>query len=105
MTAASVVRRVDPRQKDTPASEKSATWCFLSNLDAFNRAPFGDQGNAPDVGDPATPFLDRVAPLLFDGGTPLADWGGALAGVLLIVLSVPRGTVRNHYGRWNRVIV
>ena len=45
------------------------------------------------------------APLLFDGGTPLADWAGVLAGVLLIVLSVPRGTVRNQYGSWNGAIV
>jgi hypothetical protein len=45
------------------------------------------------------------APLLFDGGTPLADWAGGLAGVLLIVLSIPRGTVRNHYGSWDGVIV
>ncbi|MGH8513710.1 MAG: SPW repeat domain-containing protein, partial [Gammaproteobacteria bacterium] len=45
------------------------------------------------------------APLLFDGGTPLADWAGVLAGVILIGLSVPRGPVRNQYGSWNGAIV
>jgi len=32
------------------------------------------------------------------GGTWLADWVGVLAGVVLILLSVPRGPVRNGHG-------
>jgi hypothetical protein len=44
------------------------------------------------------------APWMLDGGTPLADWCGALAGLALIVLAVPRGPVRSHYGSWDRFV-
>lgn len=45
------------------------------------------------------------APWLFDGGSPLADASGVLAGVALIALSIPRGKVACRYGNWNRYIV
>ena len=45
------------------------------------------------------------APWMLEGGSPLADWAGALAGAALIALSVPRGAVRSRYAGWNRFIV
>jgi len=45
-----------------------------------------------------------AAPWMLDGGSPLADWAGVFAGLLLILLCVPRGPVRNSYGSWDRFI-
>ncbi len=46
-----------------------------------------------------------AAPWLFEGaGSALALWNGMAAGALLIVLSIPRGTVRESYGAWDRYI-
>lgn len=45
------------------------------------------------------------APWMFDGGSPLADALGVLAGIALIALSIPRGKVAHRYGNWNRFIV
>jgi hypothetical protein len=45
------------------------------------------------------------APWMFDGGSLLADWCGVAAGVALFALSIPRGAVRNQYGRFSRYIV
>jgi hypothetical protein len=44
------------------------------------------------------------APWMLEGGSPVADWAGVLAGVLLIFLAIPRGAVRGRYGSWNRLI-
>ncbi|MDX1381427.1 MAG: DNA polymerase III subunit epsilon, partial [Xanthomonadales bacterium] len=56
-------------------------------------------------------FLNALAgacllgtPFMFDGGSALAEALSLLAGVLLIVLSIPRGRVRHRYGDWNRFI-
>ncbi len=47
-----------------------------------------------------------VAPWLLDGvGSPLATWNGVICGVLLIVLALPRGPVKNSYAGWDRYIV
>jgi hypothetical protein len=43
-------------------------------------------------------------PWMFDGGSALADGLSLLTGVLLIVLSIPRGRVSHGYGSWNRFI-
>ncbi|HEX2140004.1 MAG TPA: vitamin K epoxide reductase family protein [Woeseiaceae bacterium] len=45
------------------------------------------------------------APWLLDGGSLLADWAGVLAGLALIALAIPRGTIANNYGTWNRFLV
>jgi hypothetical protein len=46
-----------------------------------------------------------ATPWMFDGGTPLADWGSVSAGLALIALSLPRGRVSGSYGDWNRYLV
>jgi hypothetical protein len=46
-----------------------------------------------------------AAPLMFAGGPVIADWTGAAAGLLLILLSLPRGPVYSHYGEWDRFVV
>jgi hypothetical protein len=45
------------------------------------------------------------APWMLEGGSPLADWAGVIAGLALIALSIRRGPVRNKYGSWDRYIV
>jgi hypothetical protein len=45
-----------------------------------------------------------VAPGVLAGATLSAGWGSVIAGSLLIVLSLPRGPVRQHYGSWDRYI-
>jgi len=47
-----------------------------------------------------------AAPWLLDGvGSPLATWNGVICGVLLMVLALPRGPVKNSYAGWDRYIV
>jgi nucleoside-diphosphate-sugar epimerase/uncharacterized membrane protein len=47
-----------------------------------------------------------AAPWLLDGiASPLAIWNGVICGVLLIVLAIPRGRIRNSYAGWDRYIV
>ncbi|MGH8625926.1 MAG: dTDP-glucose 4,6-dehydratase, partial [Gammaproteobacteria bacterium] len=45
------------------------------------------------------------APWMLEGGSPLADWAGVLAGLLLVVLSIPKGKVTHGYGGWSKYIV
>ncbi|MDD5320833.1 MAG: NAD-dependent epimerase/dehydratase family protein [Methylococcales bacterium] len=51
----------------------------------------------------AVPLM--AAPWMLDGGSPSADWAGAVAGLLLILSSIPRGKIENHYGNWSRYLV
>lgn len=47
-----------------------------------------------------------AAPWLLDGvPSTLAAWGGVLCGVLLIVLALPRGPIRDSYASWDRYVV
>jgi uncharacterized membrane protein len=46
-----------------------------------------------------------AAPWLLSGATPVAAWNDVLVGVALILLSLPRGAVRESYGAWDRYIV
>lgn len=47
-----------------------------------------------------------AAPWLLEGvGSPLARWNGVITGLLLIVLALPRGRVRDSYAGWNRYLV
>jgi nucleoside-diphosphate-sugar epimerase/uncharacterized membrane protein len=47
-----------------------------------------------------------AAPWLLDGiASPLATWNGVISGVLLIVLALPRGRIKDSYGGWDRYIV
>lgn len=45
-----------------------------------------------------------TAPWVLDGGTTLANIVGVVAGVLVIVLSIPKGQVRYRYAAWNKLI-
>ena len=63
-----------------------------------------------DVGR-ATRFLNIVfggwviaAPWLLAGATSASTWSNAIAGAVVIVLSVPRGPVGERYGTWQRLI-
>jgi len=46
-----------------------------------------------------------AAPWVLDGGSLGADWSGVIAGLLLILLSIPRGKIENHYGSWSRYLI
>jgi len=47
-----------------------------------------------------------AAPWLLDGvATPLATWNSVISGVLLIVLALPRGKIKDSYAGWDRYIV
>jgi nucleoside-diphosphate-sugar epimerase len=47
-----------------------------------------------------------AAPWLLDGiASPLAAWNGVICGLLLIVLALPRGRIRDSYAGWDRYIV
>lgn len=45
------------------------------------------------------------APFMFDGGSTLADLAGVVAGVLVLLLSLPRGHINSTYGPWSRFLV
>lgn len=47
-----------------------------------------------------------AAPWLLDGiSSPLAIWNGVICGVLLIILAIPRGSIKNSYAGWDRYVV
>jgi len=47
-----------------------------------------------------------AAPWLLDGaGSVLSTWNAVIGGVLLIVLALPRGPIRDSYAGWDRYIV
>lgn len=47
-----------------------------------------------------------AAPWLLEGASPLAASLGTAAGLGLVILSLPRGTLSaHHYGTWDRLIV
>ncbi|MBI3964066.1 MAG: SPW repeat protein, partial [Chloroflexi bacterium] len=45
-----------------------------------------------------------AAPWVLSGATPASTWNDVVAGVALILLSVPRGPVGECYGSWQRLI-
>ena len=46
-----------------------------------------------------------LAPWVLADASPAGRWSGVLVGVVLIALSIPRGTIRERYGRWQRYVV
>lgn len=46
-----------------------------------------------------------AAPWMLEGGSPIADAAGVIAGALLIGLSVPRGRIRCTYGNWENYVI
>jgi nucleoside-diphosphate-sugar epimerase/uncharacterized membrane protein len=45
-----------------------------------------------------------TAPWILGGATPASRWSDAIAGALVILLSLPRGPVGERYGNWQRYI-
>jgi hypothetical protein len=46
-----------------------------------------------------------LAPWLLEGaGSPLAAWNGVIGGLLLILLALPRGPIKDSYAGWDRYI-
>jgi uncharacterized membrane protein len=45
-----------------------------------------------------------ASPWFLDGATALSQWASALAGLLLVALSLPRGPITERYGGWERFI-
>jgi len=46
-----------------------------------------------------------LAPWLAAGGTPASSLNALFVGLLIIVLSIPPGKIRNTYGSWNSLIL
>lgn len=46
-----------------------------------------------------------AAPWLLQGSGSLATWNNMIAGLVLIALSIPRGSVHERYAGWNRYIM
>ena len=46
-----------------------------------------------------------ATPFVLAGSTTSGIWSNALAGLILIGLSLVRGRVKENYGSWNRYIV
>ena len=46
-----------------------------------------------------------AAPWLLSGATPVATWNNVVVGAVVVLLSIPRGAVRERYGSWDRFIV
>lgn len=46
-----------------------------------------------------------VAPWFLDGATALSRWNSALVGLAVILLSLPLGRLRDHYGSFDRLLL
>lgn len=46
-----------------------------------------------------------LAPWVLTGDSPAARWNDVIVGLALILLSLPRGPVRERYGNWDRFVV
>lgn len=46
-----------------------------------------------------------VAPWFLEGGTTVARWNSAVVGAAIVVLSLPLGKLRDHYGSFDRWVV
>jgi hypothetical protein len=38
---------------------------------------------------------------LLNAANPISCWNGLIAGLLIVVLSLPRGEIRERYGSWH----
>jgi hypothetical protein len=45
-----------------------------------------------------------AAPWVLEGGSSVANIGGLIAGIGVVVLSIPKGEIRNRYAGWNKLI-
>ena len=46
-----------------------------------------------------------MAPWLLGGASTSSAWNDVVVGVSVVALSVPRGTIRERYGIWDRYVV
>lgn len=46
-----------------------------------------------------------ILPWTLDGGSALAGLAGVATGIILVVLSLPRGKISQSYGTWDRFVV
>jgi hypothetical protein len=46
-----------------------------------------------------------VAPWFLDGATTLSRWNSAAMGLAVILLSLPLGRLRDHYGSFDRLVL
>jgi hypothetical protein len=46
-----------------------------------------------------------AAPWLLSGATTSSIWNSVLVGVVIVVLSFPRGNIRERYGGWDKYVV
>lgn len=47
-----------------------------------------------------------VAPWVLEGASMIASWVGVVVGIIVILLSLPRGArSREHYGSWDRYVL
>jgi hypothetical protein len=46
-----------------------------------------------------------TVPWVLDGGSLLADLASVATGIALVLLSIPRGQIRNSCGSWDRFII
>ena len=46
-----------------------------------------------------------AAPWLLAGGTSMATFNDLVVGLLLLLTSLPRGTIRERYANWSRFII
>jgi len=46
-----------------------------------------------------------VSPWFLSGGTPGAKWNDMVIGAALMLVSLPRSTVQERYGSWDRYVV
>lgn len=49
-------------------------------------------------------FWIAVAPWILSGATPSARWSDVAAGAAVLLLSLPRGAVKERYGTWDRFV-
>ncbi|WP_458208628.1 vitamin K epoxide reductase family protein [Haladaptatus sp. NG-SE-30] len=45
-----------------------------------------------------------VAPWILIGAPTITTWNSAAVGILIVLVSIPRGSIRDHYGIWNQYI-
>lgn len=45
-----------------------------------------------------------AAPWLLEGGSTVAGVGSVVTGILVVVLSIPKGAIHYRYGNWNKLI-
>ena len=81
----------------------SSGWASLA---VSSRIPAKPRARAQSIWPAVTGVAVGVYLVRFNGvGTPAGTWNSIVCGLLLIVLAIPRGKVRERYAGWDRYIV